>query len=117
MVANIEPEQIDIDITYFHSRKSEKGEYEFHFPMVAGPRYNPADSTGGVGAVPRGATGTSGQSTEVSFLAPDEITANDITLEVDVDAGLPIEKLESPSHLIPTGGRNADRARVKLAPL
>ncbi|HKS16150.1 MAG TPA: VIT and VWA domain-containing protein, partial [Planctomycetota bacterium] len=117
MVANIEPgKQIDIDITYFHSLKYAKGEYEFHFPMVVGPRYNPADSTGGVGAVPRDATGTSGQSTEVSYLAPEEITSNDITLEVDVDAGLPIEKLESPSHIIQVDRPEPSKAKVKLAP-
>jgi Ca-activated chloride channel family protein len=116
-VANIEPgKAIDIDITYFHSLRYSKGEYEFHFPMVVGPRYNPAGSTNGVGAVPRGGSGTSGQATEVSYLAPDEITSNDISLEVDVDAGLPIEKLESPSHIIQVERPAATRAMVRLAP-
>jgi Ca-activated chloride channel family protein len=116
-VANIEPgKQIDIDITYFHSLKYAKGEYEFHFPMVLGPRYNPAGSTDGVGAIPRGESGTSGQKTEVSYLPPDEITANDITLEVDVDAGLPIEKVESPSHIVQIERSEPSRAKVKLAP-
>ena len=115
-VANIEPgKQIDIDITYFHSLRYENGEYEFHFPMVVGPRYNPPGSTNGVGAVPRGESGTSGQTTEVSYLAPDEITSNDITLEVDVDAGLPIGKLESPSHKIDVERGGETRAKVRLA--
>jgi hypothetical protein len=57
-VANIEPgKQIDIDITYFHSLKYSNGEYEFHFPMVVGPRYNPSGTNDGVGAVPRGTNG------------------------------------------------------------
>src|SRR6185503_10190813 len=72
--------------------------------------------TDGVGAVERGGTGTSGQKTEVSYLAPDEITSNDITLEVDVDAVLPIEKLESPSHIIQIDRAAPSRAKVKLAP-
>jgi len=116
-VANIEPgKSIDIDITYFHSLRYSKGEYEFHFPMVVGPRYNSQGSMDGVGAVPTGGTGTSGQKTEISYLAPDEITSNDISLEVDVDAGLPIEKVESPSHIVQIERPAATRATVRLAP-
>ncbi|HKS16382.1 MAG TPA: VIT and VWA domain-containing protein, partial [Planctomycetota bacterium] len=116
-VANIEPgKEIDVDITYFHAMKYSAGEYEFHFPMVVGPRYNPQGSVNGVGAVPRGETGTSGQKTEVSYLPPDEITANDITLEVEVDAGLPIDKVESPSHIVQVERPVATRAKIRLAP-
>ena len=116
-VANLEPgKRVDVDITYFHSLRYEKGEYEFHFPMVVGPRYNPPGSTDGVGAVPRGADGSSGQSTEISYLAPDEISKNDISLEVDIDAGLPIEKLESPSHIVQVERPATSRAKVRLAP-
>ena len=116
-VANIKPgKEIDVDITYFHALKYAEGEYEFHFPMVVGPRYNPSGSAEGVGAVPRGASGTSGQKTELSYLAPDEITSNDIALEVDIDAGLAIEKLESPSHVVQIDRPAPSRATVRLAP-
>ena len=53
-VANIEPgKQIDIDINYFHTLAYDDGGYEFVFPMVVGPRFNPPGSTDGIGAVPR----------------------------------------------------------------
>ena len=61
-VANIEPgHQIDINIQYFHTLQYDDGHYEFTFPMVVGPRFNPPCSTDGIGAVARGKTGTSGQ--------------------------------------------------------
>src|SRR5712672_3175170 len=55
-VANIEPgREIDVTIKYFHTLEYADGWYEFVFPMVVGPRFNPAGTTDGVGAVPRGA--------------------------------------------------------------
>ena len=61
-VANIEPNKaITIDITYFHTLAYLDGAFEFVFPMVVGPRYNPSSSTDGVGAVARGIPGASGQ--------------------------------------------------------
>jgi Ca-activated chloride channel family protein len=61
-VANIEPgKAIDIDIKYFHTLAYHDGYYEFVFPMVVGPRFNPPGSTDGVGAVARGGQGVSGQ--------------------------------------------------------
>ena len=65
-VANIEPgKRIDVEITYFHTLSYLDGWYEYTFPMVVAPRYNPAGTTLGVGAVARGLRGASGQRTEV----------------------------------------------------
>ncbi len=51
-VANIEPgKRIDIDIRYYNTLEYVDGWYEFVFPMVVGPRFNPPGSTQGVGAV------------------------------------------------------------------
>ncbi len=54
-VANLEPDQrIDVDITYFHTLAYVDGWFEYVFPMVVGPRYNPASvGSDGVGAVAR----------------------------------------------------------------
>jgi Ca-activated chloride channel family protein len=41
------------------------GWYEFVFTMVVGPRFNPPDTTDGVGAVGAGQHGRSGQQTEI----------------------------------------------------
>ena len=54
-VANIEPgKEIDVNIKYFHTLDYVDGWYEFVFPMVVGPRFNPPGLTNGIGAVARG---------------------------------------------------------------
>lgn len=98
-VANIEPgKEIDVAITYFHTLEYVDGWYEWHFPMVVGPRFNPPGTTDGVGAVPRLAAGASGQKTEVQYLKPTERSGHDISLSVHLDAGVKVEQVEVPSH-------------------
>lgn len=116
-VANIEPgKQIDIKITYFHALPYADGAYHFHFPMVVGPRFNPPGMKEGVGTVAHGATGTSGQKTEVHYLHPTEISAHDLSLEVDIDAGVPIQELSSVSHVIKVERPGPARVKVTLSP-
>jgi Ca-activated chloride channel family protein len=111
-VANIEPgKQIDVQITYYHTLRYQDGTFEFVFPMVVGPRYNPAGFQGGVGAVPAGATGSSGQRTEVQYLRPNEISSADIALEVSIDAGAELAEVTSPTHAI-----KVERTKVTLSP-
>ncbi|MDX2166941.1 MAG: VIT domain-containing protein [Deltaproteobacteria bacterium] len=114
-VANLEPgKRIDIALTYFNPLALHDGEYEFVFPMVVGPRFNPPGTANGVGAVPRGQHGSSGQATEVQYLPPSERSGHDIALTVDIDAGLPIERIESPTHVIDTTAPAPTRRQVTL---
>src|SRR6185436_7980501 len=114
-VANIEPgKQIDINVKYFHTLAYDDGYYEFVFPMVVGPRFNPPGSTHGVGAVPRGQPGTSGQKTEVQYLRPDERSGHDIGLAVSIDAGVAIEDLRCVNHDIDVVRPSPAAATVKL---
>ncbi|MEZ6127393.1 MAG: VIT domain-containing protein [Planctomycetaceae bacterium] len=100
-VANIEPgKQIDINIRYFNTLQYDDGAYEFVFPMVVGPRYNPPASTDGVGAVARGQHGTSGQQTEVQYLAPNERSGHDVSLSLNIAAGVDIEAVDSVNHIV-----------------
>lgn len=115
-VANIEPEkQIDIHITYFHTLAYDDGWYEYVFPMVVGPRFNPPHITDGIGAVPRGTYGFSGQATEVQYLKPHERSGHDIALTVDLDAGVSIEEVICNSHRIETTREGSERLRIELA--
>ncbi|MBS3763922.1 MAG: VWA domain-containing protein [Planctomycetes bacterium] len=117
-VANIEPgKEIDVEIKYFNTLTYKDGWYEFVFPMVVGPRFNPPGSTDGVGAVARGAHGISGQDTEVQHLKPDERNGHDISLSVEVDAGVSIEEMESKSHAVRVRKVSASKATVSLSPL
>jgi Ca-activated chloride channel family protein len=108
-VANIEPgKAIDIDIRYFHTLGYSDGWYEFVFPMVVGPRFNPPGTTDGVGSVGRGNGGASGQKTEVQYLRPTERSGHDIALSVHLDAGVRIEGLKSVNHKVATTDTDVD---------
>ncbi|MHC4155817.1 MAG: VIT domain-containing protein [Planctomycetota bacterium] len=117
-VANIEPgKAIDVNIKYFNTLAYVDGWYEFVFPMVVGPRFNPPGYTDGVGAVGRGKAGISGQKTEVQYLKPHERSGHDIAVAVDIDAGVAIEEVVCPSHAITNSRVNPEKRTVKLSTL
>jgi len=117
-VANIEPgKQIDVHIKYFNTLAYADGWYEFTFPMVVGPRFNPPCSTDGVGAVGRGHAGLSGQATEVQYLKPNERSGHDVALAVDLDAGVKIEEIACASHAIEKSRSGSEKLHVQLSPL
>ena len=114
-VANIEPgKSIDVDITYFHTLAYDDGWYSFVFPTVVGPRFNPPGSSDPVAAVPRGASAASGSGTSVSYLRPNERSGHDISINVNIDAGVAIEELDS-THAIATERPSPETAEVALA--
>ena len=114
-VANIEPGQrIDVEITYFQTLAWRDGSFEMVVPTVVGPRFNPPGRTDGVGAVPFGQAGSSGQATEVSYLPPEKSSDHRIGIKVAIDAKLPLEKVECPSHPVTIEHDDGSRARVAL---
>jgi Ca-activated chloride channel family protein len=117
-VANIEPgKEIDVNIKYFNTLAYVDGWYEFVFPMVVGPRFNPPGFTDGVGAVARGKAGISGQKTEVQYLKPGERSGHDISLAVNIDAGVAIEEVACSSHVITKSSTAPEKLAVKLSSL
>jgi Ca-activated chloride channel family protein len=117
-VANIEPgRQIAISIRYFHTLAYADGWYEFVFPMVVGPRFNPPHVADGVGAVARGKAGLSGQATEVQYLKPGERSGHDVSLVVALNAGVPFEQVECKSHAVETAQTSTAAATVRLREL
>jgi Ca-activated chloride channel family protein len=114
-IANIEPgKRIDVEINYFNTLIYADGAYEFVFPMVVGPRFNPPGYSNGIAPVARGTVGSSGQKTQVPYLAPDERSGHDISLSLDIDAGVPIEKIDSRNHKIETKVISPTKTRVTL---
>jgi Ca-activated chloride channel family protein len=100
-VANILPgEKVTITISYVETLKYEDGAYEFVFPMVVGPRYIPGSPVG------KQASGWSPDTTQVpdaSRITPPVAAkgtraGHDISLEVALDAGVPIDELKTSSH-------------------
>ncbi|MFB0555699.1 MAG: VIT domain-containing protein, partial [Phycisphaerae bacterium] len=117
-VANIEPgKNIDVNIKYFNTLAYVDGWYEFVFPMVVGPRFNPPGYTGGVGAVARGKNGISCQRTEVQYLKPGERSGHDIAVTVDVDAGVAIEEVDCTNHVITKTFAAPEKLTVRLSSL
>jgi len=100
-VANIEPgNEIDVNIKYFSTLDYVDGWYEFIFPMVVGPRFNPPATTNAV---------------DVTNLQPGERNGHDILLRVDVNAGVPIEQFECKTHAITKTNSSPDHLVVKLS--
>jgi Ca-activated chloride channel homolog len=116
-VANILPgAQVTVTITYVETLRYEEGSYEFVFPMVVGPRYIPGQATGQQGG------GWSPDTTRVpdaSRITPwvagkGTRAGHDISLELALDAGVPIQELRSKSHDIDVDRQSASRATVRL---
>ncbi len=111
-VANIEPgNAIDVDIRYFHTLAYQDGWYSFVFPTVVGPRFNPPGSSDPIEAVGRGQPTPD---TAVTYLRPNERSGHDISISVDLDAGVEIEDLRS-THQIVTSATRPDSVQVSLA--
>ena len=107
-VGNIGPgEKIDIEISYVDVLKYDMGSYEFHYPMVVGPRYNPGNTAAGP-AVPDAARITP------PVLKPGERTGHDVSLTVNLDAGVPIHNLANSNHKVHTIKKGDSQARIRL---
>jgi hypothetical protein len=107
-VGNIGPgERIEIVISYVDVLKYDMGTYEFHYPMVVGPRYNPGNTAAGP-AVPDAARITP------PVLKPGERTSHDISISVNLDAGVPIHNLANSNHKVHTIKKGDSQARVRL---
>ena len=112
-VANILPGQrIRIIISYVETLNYEGGAYKWSFPMVVTPRYTPAaDEEQEAGADTNEVTA----SRIFPSSAPDGVRAgHDISLEIDLDAGVPIVGVNSDSHETEVQQINERRAVVQL---
>lgn len=107
-VANIMPGQgVRITISYVETLQYEDGSYEWTFPMVVAPRYVPAAA--------REANDPTVTSPISPINAPDGMRAgHDISLEIDLDAGVPIVAVNSESHETEVQQLNEKHAVVRL---
>jgi Ca-activated chloride channel family protein len=98
-IANLEPgATIDVTLRYVERLSYADGGYEVVFPMVAGPRYTPGAAVTPAFALPSGTR-----------------SSHDIALAVELDAGVTIVELESPSHRLQIARPSASRADIHLA--
>ena len=118
-VANIMPgDEILIEIEYVQVLRYEEGAYEVVFPTMVGPRYVPG------GAVGVSGTGWSADTDRVPdgsritppILPPGQRSGHDISLTVNLDAGVPIQGLHSISHALSVWEETPSKARIELSP-
>ena len=89
-VANVPPgEVIEVEIAYLQTLTQDAGRYEFVFPMVVGPRFIPDTNT-----VPDASRITP------PVVGPGERSGNDVSLTLDVNAGLGIDHWIAPTHTV-----------------
>lgn len=116
-IANLMPgAQIEVEIHYVETLEYEDGTFEFSFPTVVGPRFIPGQPTGASG------TGWSPDTTRVPDASritppvtpPGTRAGHDLSIAVDIEAGVPILDIASELHEIDVDRESASRARVRL---
>ncbi len=120
-VTNIPPSgKVQIKLSVIELLKYEAGVYEFAFPLVVGPRYIPGNPTG---AGDHGTMPDTDQVPDASRISPpvagvhssDAIAGHDVSMEVNLAAGVPVGDVESTSHKILADRTGADSYHVTLA--
>ena len=99
-VANIMPgDKVIIEISYVETLKYEDGAYEFAFPMTVGPRYIP---------------GSVKDAAKIKPPVAETRNGSDISIEVDLNAGVPVEEIRSTSHDIEQVNFTPNKAKISL---
>lgn len=102
-VANIEPgATLEVRLHYVQALGYDDGAYELVFPMVAGPRFVPKASRVDATAV------------QPPVLPAGTRSGHDIGVTVEIDAGVAIRNLRSPSHQIEAASVSAHEARAAI---
>ena len=146
-VGNIQPkDEVRIEISYVDVLDYDMGTYEFHFPMVVGPRYIPGTPTSKMPKLPAELEGKVGE-LEVPLDAPLEgadplgagvapdtnrvpdasritppvlkpgyRTAHDISLAVSLNAGVPIQDIKIVNHKSEVDRVDVSGATAVLSP-
>ena len=121
-VANIAPgATISVEIEYQQALRFDQGHLRLRVPTMVGPRYIPGTDTPGAGAP--GGTGWADNTDEVPDASritppvrhPALGPINPVTITVELAAGVPMARLESPYHPITAVRLGGVRYRVTLA--
>ncbi len=127
-VANIEPgKSIVVKISYVELLKFEDGRYTFTMPTTLGSRFHPGGSSPG-GQSTAGPGGTSVANAEASApnksdtlraalvgtARPGQLPNQNLAINVDVDAGLPIKNVASKTFPIMVDKLNGSHSTVSL---
>ncbi len=122
-VANILPgEKISVTISYVEALSYDGGKYSVVFPMVVGPRYIPGQPLA-PGSSPQPLGGgwayDTDQVPDASHITPPVLkpgmrSGHDLSLSVQIEAGVPIHNISSTTHEIEVSNRHSSLAQVQL---
>ncbi len=93
--------KVKVVISYVETLPYEAGSYEFSFPMVVGPRYIPASVRDTARITP-------------PVTRPGTRAGHDISIQVTLDAGVPLDGIECRSHEVDLRRPSSQRAVVLL---
>lgn len=115
-VANIAPhETVTICISYLQIVSQETGRYGLRFPLTITPRYTPGAVT--EGGERTAAVSTADDAAERADLHPalmqPDVSAQSVSFDIDIDAGVPVEQVASSWHPIVVT-HEGERAHVRL---
>ena len=123
-VANLTPgAPIQVELEYAHAVKKSHGDYRFHFPMIVGPRFLPLALPGGSAGAPTRAPGEP-EALEVGVwslpasakvASPERVDSERVSVRIELDGGLPIQWLESPSHDLVVEREGPSKRVIELA--
>ena len=117
-VANIAPgAKVKVNISYVDTLEYESGTYNFNFAMVVAPRYIPG--TKGTGRSGGGWAPDTDRVPDASRITPPVTpegtrAGHDISVEVSLDAGVPISALQCPTHDVDVERPGPRQAVVRL---
>jgi len=117
-ISNIMPgEQVTVSISYAETLQYQDGSYEFFFPMVVGPRYIPGQPTGkqGTGWAPDTDKVPDASKITPPVTPPGTRAGHDVSLELAIDAGVPIQEVKSSSHQIDVERPGSSRVDIRLS--
>lgn len=116
-VANILPgNQIEVTLQYVDLLPYESGRYTFAFPTVVGPRFMPGNPVekSGTGRVHDTTSVPDASRISPPVAAKGERAGHDISIDVNIDSGVPIQAIRSTLHEVTTNQPNAQTAKVSL---
>lgn len=116
-VANILPgNQIEVTLQYVDLLPYESGRYTFAFPTVVGPRFMPGNPVGksGTGRVHDTTSVPDASKISPPVAAKGERAGHDISIDVNIDSGVPIQAIRSTLHEVTTNQPNAQTAKISL---
>ncbi len=107
-VANIMPnETIEVELTYTETLIPEEGIYEFVYPTVVGPRYQPDEKSDLMASSNNGFANN-------PYLSAEEKSTATFQIQSSISAGLPIARIASPSHKVTVNYAHKTTANISL---